>query len=51
DNCGDSFKLLCFQYPCEYGAECSGYHLEPDNLEPDNKVLYGDTEIFDKASV
>ncbi|CAG8800282.1 27529_t:CDS:2, partial [Gigaspora margarita] len=41
----DSFKSLCFQYPCEYGAECSDYHLEPDN-----KVLYRDTEILDEAS-
>ncbi|CAG8772335.1 4023_t:CDS:2, partial [Dentiscutata erythropus] len=46
NDCGDLFKSLCFQYPCEYGAECSSYHLEPDN-----EVLYRDTEILDEASV
>ncbi|CAG8825943.1 17674_t:CDS:1, partial [Gigaspora margarita] len=42
----DLFKLLCFQYPCEYGTECSSYYLEPDN-----EVLYRDTEILDEALV
>ncbi|CAG8715662.1 10183_t:CDS:2 [Cetraspora pellucida] len=42
----NSFKLLCFQYSCEYGAEYSGYHLEPNN-----EALYKDMEILDEASV
>ncbi|CAG8776136.1 4876_t:CDS:2 [Cetraspora pellucida] len=42
----DSFSLLCFQYPCEYGEECSGYHPEIDN-----ECLYKDAEIFDNTSV
>ncbi|CAG8785435.1 1441_t:CDS:1, partial [Racocetra persica] len=46
DNCSDSFKSLYFQYPCEYSVECSGYHLEPNN-----EVLYEDTEILGEASV
>ncbi|CAG8678785.1 6508_t:CDS:2 [Cetraspora pellucida] len=46
DNCGDSFKSLCFQYPCKYGIECSGYHLEPNN-----EILYEDTEILNENLV
>ncbi|CAG8678911.1 19205_t:CDS:1 [Dentiscutata erythropus] len=32
---------FCFQYPCEYGEECSGYFSETDN-----EFSYEDTEIF-----
>ncbi|RIB09374.1 hypothetical protein C2G38_2209106 [Gigaspora rosea] len=41
----DSIKSLCFQYPCKYGIECSGYYLEAD------EVSYKDTEILNEASV
>ena len=43
---GDSFSSLCFQYPCEYGEEYSGYHPEIDN-----EFLCEDAEIFDNTSV
>ncbi|CAG8789053.1 15104_t:CDS:1, partial [Dentiscutata erythropus] len=46
NDCSNSFKSLCFQYPCEYSAKYSGYHLEPDN-----KVLYRDIEILNEALV